>query len=414
MGELMIDTTHRHSGSSSGESGRGFSVLIASRDEAALGLLKEIVFQIPDIKIQTRLINNGHSDPLYGMEQLPDLLVFRLGTNWEIELEELSARPAATRPPVLIVSEDLDPAVMRSAMQAGARDFFVEPVAGDDLVRSVQSLHMESFDAATRGSGKVTAVINAKGGSGASLIACNLAHMLVAHCQDNVALMDLDLQFGSLCHYLDLNIKHGIKEALENIDSLDAVALNGYMARHQSGLKVIGATADELMLTEEVQSDQLLRLIELMCEQHDHLILDLPRQIDLVTSTALEVADKIIIVVQQNITNVRDGSRLMEILREELEIDNDKVMVVLNRYEEDALITTAEIEKAMKHEITLKIPNDFKHVSESINDGVPLYRMARKAPSAQAILSLSELLDGGTIEVKKGVLGRFIANITGR
>ncbi len=48
-----------------------------------------------------------------------------------------------------------------------------------------------------------------------------------------------DLQFGSLSHYFDLEPKYGMVEVLQNIYELDQVALEGYMLKHSSGLKML-------------------------------------------------------------------------------------------------------------------------------------------------------------------------------
>ena len=45
---------------------------------------------------------------------------------------------------------------------------------------------------------RLNAVINAKGGSGASFIASNVAYILSKETDSKVALVDLDLQFGSV------------------------------------------------------------------------------------------------------------------------------------------------------------------------------------------------------------------------
>ena len=47
--------------------------------------------------------------------------------------------------------------------------------------------------------GEVLAFMACKGGSGASFIAANIAHILSTQSERKVALIDLDLQFGTRC-----------------------------------------------------------------------------------------------------------------------------------------------------------------------------------------------------------------------
>ncbi len=390
-----------------------FEILIASRSSASVEHLQTVLSPLPKVEIRTRVIVNGSVDPLDKVEEMPSLLVFRLGDNWEIELEALSARPASQRPPVIVVSAESDPRVMRSAMQAGARDFFVEPYEPDELLRAVEHLSSELIADPGRNDARITVVMNAKGGSGASLIASNVAHILCEQHKRRVALVDLDMQFGSLSHYLDLNLRHGIKEALDNVDDLDAIALDSYLVKHNSGLRVMGAEDGRIILNDEVSSERLRHLIKLMARAHHHLIIDVPRQIDLITSTVLEMADQVVIITQQSITHLRDTARLIDVLREDLEIPPNQIEVVVNRYQKGAAITCSEIENALKHKSLICIPNDYKSVTESLNDGVPLLEVARRSPVTRALSELADVVSGKKEEQEHTVLGRLFAKLKG-
>lgn len=393
---------------------KGFTVLIASRSSDAISTLKGALDLLPaDVNINCRLITNGHSDPLYGLERLPDLLIFRVGESWQAELEALCGRPANTRVPTLVVSSEHQSQVMRLSMHAGARDFFAEPLESGELERAVDLLYREVMNQQGALNARLTVVMNAKGGSGASLIATNLAHQLAVGSRRRVVLVDLDLQFGSLSHYLDLNPLRGIKQALENVDDLDSVALGGYLGSHVSGLKVLSSESDRLLLNEEVSSEQLLQLFKLLSKDHEHLIVDLPRQIDLTTTTILEKADQVVIVLQQGITHLRDAARLIEVLRRDLDIPDHRILVALNRYEKSSAISIAEVAKALKHQPILTIPNDFRHVCESLNNGMPLQEMARRAPITRALHTLSEQVTGAGPAPKNGLLSKLATLIKG-
>lgn len=392
---------------------RRFQVLIASRSAESVSQLQVVLGSLPNLDIEVRTITNGHSDPLFGLGTFPDLLVFRVGEQWEIELEAISNRPPAQRPPMIVISDSVDPAVMRTAMQAGARDFFGEPMSASALLASVEHLSEEILAGPDNRVGKITVVINGKGGSGASLLACHTAHILASVHDRRVVLVDLDLQFGSLCHYLDMRIKHGIKEALDNMDDLDAMALDGYLAKHVDGLKVMGAEEGRIVLTDEVSGERLVQLMRLLARYHEHIIIDLPRQIDLITSTVLEHADQVVLVTQQSITHLRDSARLMEILRDDLDIDPDKITVVVNRFQKNAEISCATIENALDHKMLVRIPNDYAAVTESLNDGAPLIRIAKRSAVSKALLDLSEEIIGRPEEEPHGVLGRLFSKLTG-
>ncbi|MBR9829227.1 MAG: AAA family ATPase [Oceanospirillales bacterium] len=396
------------------EHAQQFSILIASRSTDALAQLKTSLALMPaGVDISCRLISNGHSDPLHGLERLPDLLIFRIGECWQAELESLCSRPQDMRIPTLIVSSESPSQAMRLSMKAGARDFFPEPLESGELQRVVDQLYRETLDQQGTLNARLTVVMNAKGGSGASLIATNLAHQLANGSRRKVVLVDLDLQFGSLSHYLDLNPQRGIKQALENVEDLDGTALDGYLARHVSGLKVLSSEPDRLLLNDEVSSEQLLQLFKLLAKDHQHLVVDLPRQVDLITTTVLEHADQVVLVLQQGITYLRDAARLIEVMRRELDIPDHRILVVVNRYDKSAPISVDEIRQALKHQSILMIPNDFKHVCESLNNGIPLLEVARRAPISRALNALSEQVSGAGLVARPGLLGKLVNLVKG-
>ena len=101
-------------------------VLVAGRSRVDLDTLKALLHDHSGIELTTRHIENNHADPLDGVQVLPNVLILHLSENWEEELNALSARPAAGRPPVLVVGPGTDIRMLRHAMQAGARDFLTQ------------------------------------------------------------------------------------------------------------------------------------------------------------------------------------------------------------------------------------------------------------------------------------------------
>lgn len=101
-------------------------LLISSSDALALRQLQEICQRIPALEVNVRQVGNGHNDPLFGLDRMPDFLLLRVGQLWREELAALLQRPAHERPPLLLCGLLDDREGMRLAMQAGARDFLPE------------------------------------------------------------------------------------------------------------------------------------------------------------------------------------------------------------------------------------------------------------------------------------------------
>ncbi|MPQ65928.1 MULTISPECIES: AAA family ATPase [Pseudomonas] len=382
----------------------GLRLLISSRDATALRDLQSVCQRVASLEVSTRLVSNGHVDPLYGLERMPDLLLVRVSHLWREELAALLQRPAHERPPLLVCGSLSDQEGMRLAMQAGARDVLPEPIAETELVAALNRLVVE-VRVSSGVEGKLIAVMSAKGGSGATLLACNLAHQLSVK-GGNTLLLDMDLQFGSVTHYLDVAQSHSHLEVLQQVEEMDGVALRGFCSHFSPTLHVLGGRAGELYLPQDAQSEQLDTLLQLARSSYDWVVVDLPRQIDHLTSSVLEQADRVYVVVQQSVSHLRDASSLLRILREDLGVRGDQLQVVVNRYDKAAAISLKDIGEALRCANLLHLPNDFNLVSQSQNSGVPLGLQAPRAAITVAMREMTEQLAGNRMTGDKSVFKR--------
>ena len=383
---VPLRTSSKHHGS--------MNILIASRNKDILKTFQNILTGIEGISLSTNLISNGHSDPLYGLTETPDLLIFCVGESWVIELEELMDNPASERPPLIICADNDDPSLMRLSMKAGALDYLKSPFEKSEITTSILSVQEEYKRNQTHSTGVVTAIMNAKGGSGSSFIACNIADLITESSHLDVALVGLDIQFGNLSGYLDMHTDYGLVQALDNIDNMDSTSLKAYMKKHSSGLDLLDAKPEALLMPEDIDIDKLGKLFDLMEDNYNHIVVDLPRQIDLVTSTVIDRADKILIVMQQSLGHLQDAKRLLEILRRDLGVANDSIIIAINRYDKESELSLASISKTLRNDHLLTVPNSFVQVNESLNEGEPLYSGFKESAITKSLVDMKNKLIG--------------------
>ncbi len=391
---------------------RGLQVLVAGRSKQALDALAGLLHEHAEIGLTIRELTDGHFDPLHGVTVMPDVLILHLSPNWEDELKALSARPVSSRPPTLVVGSGTDVQLMRRAMRAGARDVLTDPVDQEELAAALQQIAQERVASVATGTSRLTAMINAKGGSGATLLTANVAHIMAALGQVRVAVLDMDIQFGALPLYLDLTPQQSIVQALNVADTLDTVAFEAYMAKHHSGVHVLCAIPDQVVLPGEIPAERVDRLLGLARQAYEHVIVHLPRQIDLLTTVVMERADQVVVVMEQGVAHVRHAARLIAILNQELAVPASRIPVVVNRYQAKSSVTIADIEQTLKCQSPMLVPNDFKHVEETVNLGVPLYEHAKNAAITKALMVLAEKLSGKPAVRRKGFLGRAIPTLS--
>jgi pilus assembly protein CpaE len=343
-------------------------------------------------EITTFLYDSSVSAPLYKDKKTPNLLIFLLDDITVDALNQLTALPSAGRPALLVIAEDNDRQQMRLAMQAGARDFFTDPINKQELHSSLNRIIFDLRRGRSQ-QGVLTAVINAKGGSGGSFLACNFAHVAAVASDSSIVLMDFDLQFGAQSLNLDLKPQHTIVEALNDVTQLDFDAIDAYMAQHKSGLRLLSTVHEQLVLPGEIAVENLDQLLTLTTSNYDRVFIDLPRQIDSLSATILERADQIVIVVQQSLAHMRDAKRLSRILKSEFNIAGKNIIIVVNRYDANASLQLKDIQATLDCPELFTIPNDYERVAQSTNLGIPLYDYARHSSITKAMISLVEGLN---------------------
>lgn len=382
-------------------------VLIASDSEAAAGNLQELVRNAGSFTVETRIVNGAHADLLDTARDFPDLLLLRAGDNSLEALEALASRPVSERPPLIVIGDVHHPGCMRAAMQAGARDFLMEPVPQEELIAAITRIQSEHKPSATPGRSRLTVFVGGKGGSGATFLACNIAHLFAEVSKLRTVLVGLDMQFGSLPRYLDLKPRRCLMEALDVADDLDGAAIEAYLTRHESGLALLAASQESSLLQQDLMTERLATTIDLLLTNFEHCVIDIPRRIEAFNALVLERADQIVLVLQQSVPSLLDAVRMHEILTRNLAVPADRITVAVNRYRRTAAVELSHVQEHFEDVPLICIPNDYRSVTESIDFGVPMYAQARRSAVTKALIQLQKQLSGKA-DTDRGFLPRFL------
>lgn len=370
---------------------RKLKVLIAGRSADAARSAEDLLARHPQCISEVRILSNGHVDPLHDRKEMPDLLLL-CDLHATDELKTLANLPAEERPPLVVFGEGQDASAVRLAMRAGARDYLSLPLDEQELHGIVKQFIDDLESKARDTNGELHVFINGKGGSGATFLATNVAHGLASN-EQSVTLVDLDLQFAGLCHYLDLTPKRDIIEAISTVTDMDEISARAFTSEHESGLRLLSRLPEgQLKMSVDVNPGNLVALLNTYRSFNDFVIIDMPRHIDPVSVAVLEQADRISIVMQQSFPHVHGTARLLNILRNELGIAISQVAIIVNRFDRNSPILLTDIEKALRIDDVVKIPNHYASTTESINSGIPLTDVTSRSAVSKALADYCQVL----------------------
>jgi pilus assembly protein CpaE len=290
------------------------------------------------------------------------------------------------------------------AMRAGVREVLPQVDSGAALNAALQRLEDKSARHVQR-NGKVIAFASCKGGSGATFIAANLAYALSLDNQ-RVALFDLNLQFGDAALFVsDQKPTATLSHVAQQIHRLDASFLAASMVQVTPNFSILAAPEDPAH-SSDVKPEHIDQLLHLARSEYDFIVLDLGRGLDAISVRALDHADMICPVMQATLPYIRDGKRLLQAFHS-LEYPASKIHLILNRYAGDDEIRLRDLEAAYGQRIFHTIANHYAAAAASVNQGVPVLKLAPGSPLSKSLQECASKLSGRRAPAPAGLFSRL-------
>jgi pilus assembly protein CpaE len=328
-------------------------------------------------------------------DEVPDVVLVGVDSDTERALELIArlSRQAAGYG-VCAVSRSNDGQRVLRAIRAGAKEFLTLPATGREVLTALRSAaaREEAPNHASRGS-QMIAVAGAAGGVGSTSLAVNVASLLAASSNRSVVLVDLDVSLGDADVLLDLTHEYTLADLSQSVARLDLELLQRSLTRHKSGLYLLPRPV-ELSDAGLVAEGPLRRVFELLKSSYSHVFVDLSKAYSPLDLAALECCDVMLLVTQLDLPCLRNVVRLLKSFRLVPGL-LEKVRLVVNRTMPDSeTIRLKRAEEIVGREIFWQIPNDYRLMVDTRNNGVPLILQAPKAEITQAMAGLARALSG--------------------
>jgi pilus assembly protein CpaE len=293
------------------------------------------------------------------------------------------------------------PQVIVSAMRAGAREFIERPTTTTDLLEAFVRLTTAQRKVRREGTrGKVFTVVNAKGGSGATTVAVNLA-LALQESHGNVALIDL-AQLGHAALHLNVKPLFTVADALRNLHRLDSSLLESFMTRHADGLQLLAGA--NMPAPVEPSTAEFARLFDMMVNHFRYVVVDSSSRLDGTTRLVCNLSETVLLVGHTDVASLWSAARVLQYLGETG--GRERVRLVLNRFRKIPGFTEADAEAAAGAKLLWKIPNNYFAVSTAIDRGNPLMQQ-NHTEIARSFAGLAAALTQNDLEVKRTTWSLF-------
>lgn len=310
---------------------------------------------------------------------------------------------------IILISFKITTDLLRDALKAGAKDVLPASASGEQLLQAIEIAHRQSLricnavqnkqsespvtEPKIKNLAKVITFFGAKGGVGTTFIATNIGVSLVEQTKSKVILLDLDLQFGDVAVMLRLQPAHTIYDVVSAMDRLDAEMMKGFLSTHTSGLKVLLAPVmpDK---ADGISSEEILKIINVLKEMCDYLIIDTPALFDDRILAALDSSDEICLVASLDVPSLKNTKLSLDMI-ELLKYSKEKVKLVLNRANSKVRLSVKDVEKSLATKTAATIPSDII-VPRSVNKGIPVVIDAPRASVARNLSNFADQVKNGS------------------
>jgi pilus assembly protein CpaE len=293
------------------------------------------------------------------------------------------------------------PQVIVQAMRSGAREFIAKPSTTTDLLEafirlttSQRKVHREQIR------GKIFTVVNAKGGSGATTVAVNLA-LALQEAHSSVALVDI-APLGHATLHMNLKPLFSVADAVRNLHRMDNSLLESYMTRHNDGLQILAGPS--VPAVADFSNADLAGLFDMLVGHFRYIVVDASTRVDATTRLVANLSAAVLLVAHTDVASLWSAARIQQYLGEAG--NRERIKLVLNRFRKISGFSESDVEAAAGAKLLWKIPNQYFAISSAIDRGVPPMHQ-NHSEIARCFIGLAARLTENDADVKRAAWSLF-------
>ncbi|MEY4640658.1 MAG: hypothetical protein RLZZ227_652 [Pseudomonadota bacterium] len=306
-----------------------------------------------------------------------------------------------------------DTQAVKLLLQAGVADIVGQPFDREEIARALGAARDRLQRAERKASparNAVSAFMRTHPAAGGSFLASNIAWQLASEFGKDTVLVDMDIQFGTVASELDVKPNSGLLEALRNPERIDKVFLDVLMTRHPSGLKILASPGD-LSPSELLNRKAVTRLIAVLAESHERVVINLPLLMNEAVEQVLRHANPVFLVTHGGMSALRNLRMILDHLQRHEIAENQVEIVHMDGPARDEKANTELLKKLAGASPIHSVQQDQKLLFRADNEGRAASELYPRADLVKDIRNIATRLSGNqptdTALRKNGLLRWF-------
>lgn len=231
---------------------------------------------------------------------------------------------ASTR--LIVLGHVNDVVLYRELIRSGVSEYMVLPTDAQSIVSAITELFVAEGAAPI---GRTIGFIAAKGGSGASTVAHNVAWAISQTLRQDALILDMDLAFGTAGLNFNQDPPHGLADAVLANQKMDQTMLDRLMSKAANHINLLTAPVT-LDRTYDFTEREFEQIVELSQSSTPVVILDIPHIWTSWVRHTLATIDEIVIVAEPDLANLRNAKNLADTIKA-LRPAESKPLLVINK-----------------------------------------------------------------------------------
>lgn len=298
----------------------------------------------------------------------PDVILLEV-TKLREPLEDIvkKLRSSSSQPAVFALHSTAHPEAILTALRAGASEYLYPPIA-EPLNAALERLSENKEKSGKKGlrGGKIVAFVSAKGGCGATTIACHVAVEMARQNAGKILLADLDLQSGMVGFLMKTSPAYSLADAVNNLQRLDQSYWSGLISNGTPNLEIINAPTSPA--ARQLPAGHVKQVVAFARTQYDWTVLDLGRNVSTATLSMLDMVDETYLVTTPEVPALHQAKQIVQILLD-AGYSRSHLRLVLNRTSKRIDVTFDELETMLGVPVFATVGNDFDTLYEAFSEG---------------------------------------------